>query len=246
MKKLQTLLAMAVGCALLNAVLCPVAQAGELFYATVINVKGNVSYSPDGGAHTYPLMMNQVLEAGATIYTSGHGMVDLFFGQAEPGLERVTLATDSPRHGFAGSPLSLGQNAVRVMPNSTLDIKYLSPDLEELRLKRGALYVNFWKPSAGIRCVVAVPASNVIVANFQPAQFSVDLNPDGTLNYAAVFKSSDEVDVSMPLPDGRGWNYWVPEGEMWGNGGSNPELVSARINRQMREVFGASRSPYHH
>src|SRR5579872_3596276 len=102
MKKLQTLLAIAISGVLLN--FSASAQPAHPGYATVIRVKGSASYSLDGGAHKYPLVPGKYLEAGAGIYTGDDGVVDVILGRS----------TDLPQ----ASPTASISDAVSYAPDS--------------------------------------------------------------------------------------------------------------------------------
>ena len=132
MKKLQILLAIAMGGVLLNGTLSASAQSAQSGYATVLRVKGTASYSLDGGVHKYPLVPGKFLQPGAGIYTGEDGVVDVVLGQALDvpqaswAPDRISLAVDSPVRGMVTYRPSIEQNVVRVMSGSVLYIDKLT------------------------------------------------------------------------------------------------------------------------
>lgn len=257
MKKLQTLLAIAMGGALLNLGLPASAQGVAPGYATVIRVKGEASYSLDGGAHKFALVPGKFLEAGSTIYTSDDGVVDLILGkavdlpQAAWTPQRISLAVDSPVRGLISYKPSAEQNAVRVMPNSTLGIDKLTTTSSgadtvsdtELDLKQGGIYASVKKLSPAAQYIVKTPTG---IAGVRGTEFSITLNPDGTIKEVAVYKTFGDEGLVLAITSAGGTTetYTIKDGEVWQTGNPNPEPITPQLRTLLQEVFAALRTPY--
>jgi len=258
MKKLQTLLALAVGGALLNLGLTASAQPAKPGYATVIRVKGEASYSLDDGAHKFPLIAGKFLEAGATIYTGVDGVVDVILGkaidlpQAKWVPERVSLAVDSPVRGLVTYRPSAEQNVVRVMTSSTLVIDKLTTVSSgadtvsdtELDLKKGSIYASVKKLSPAAQYLVKTPTG---IAGVRGTQFSISLNEDGTIKDVAVYKTlnDDGLVLAVTSAGGATETYMIKDGEVWESGSANPVPITPQIRNFLSSIFAALRTPYY-
>jgi len=258
MKKLQTLLAIAVGGALLNVGLSASAQPAKPGYATIIRVKGEASYSLDNGTHKYPLIAGKFLEAGATIYTGDDGVVDLVLGkaidlpQAKWVPERVSLSVDSPVRGLTTYRPSAEQNAVRVMSDSTLVIDKLTTVSSgadtvsdtELDLQKGGMYASVKKLSPAAQYLVKTPTG---IAGVRGTEFSITLNADGTIKNVAVYKTVNDDGLVLAITSAVGatQTFLIKDGEIWEPGNPNPVPITPQLRSVLNEVFAALRTPYY-
>jgi FecR protein len=257
MKKLQTLLAIAMGGALLNVGLTASAQSAQPGYATVVRVKGTASYSLDGGAHQFPLIPGKYLEPGAAIYTGEDGVVDVVLGkavgmpQAKWQPERISLAPDSPVRGMVSYKPAAEQNVVRVMSSSTLVIDKLTTTSSgadtvsdtELNLQKGSIFASVKKLSPAAQYLVKTPTG---IAGVRGTQFSITLNPDGTIKSIAVYKTmGDEgLVLAVTAADGSTQTYLIKDDEMWEPGNANPLPMPPELRNLLQLTFDALRTVY--
>jgi hypothetical protein len=257
MKKLQTLLAIAMGGALLNFGLTASAQPAKPGYATIIRVKGEASYSLDDGAHKFPLIAGKFLEAGASIYTGADGLVDVILGkaidlpQATWVPERVSLAPDSPVRGLVTYRPSEEQNVVRLMPGSILVIDKLTTVSSgadtvsdtELDLKKGGIYASVKKLSPAAQYLVKTPTG---IAGVRGTQFSILLNDDGTIKSVVVFRTigDDGLVLAVTSASGATATYMIGSGEAWEPGNPNPVPITPQLRTILQAIFSALRTPY--
>ncbi|HEX9048176.1 MAG TPA: FecR domain-containing protein [Verrucomicrobiae bacterium] len=257
MKKLQTLLGIALSGVLLNAGISAFAQPAKPGYATVVRVKGTASYSLDAGAHKFPLVAGKFLEPGATIYTADDGVVDVVLGkaidlpQAAWVPDRISLSVDSPVRGLVTYQPSAEQNVVRVMASSTLVIDKLTTTSSgadtvsdtELDLKQGTIYASVKKLSPAAQYLVKTPSG---IAGVRGTQFSITLNPDGTIQNVAVYKTlnDDGLVLSVNTPGGTTSTYLIKDGQVWQNGSPNPVPLSPQLRSLLQLTFSALRTVY--
>lgn len=256
MKKLQALLAIAMGGALLNAGISAVAQPAKPGYATVIRVKGGASYSLDGGVHKSPLVAGQFLEAGAGIYTSDDGVVDVMLGksldmpQAESMPDRISLAPDSPVRGLITYRPSAEQNVVRVLSSSVLVIDKLTTvsagvdtvSDTELDLRKGGIYASVKKLSPAAQYLVKTPTG---IAGVRGTQFSLVLNDDGSIKECAVYETKNDDGLVLAVTSGAGTQtYVIKAGQIWQAGNPTPIEMTPELHSILQAIFTALRTPY--
>jgi hypothetical protein len=257
MKKLQTLLAIAVGGALLNIGVAASAQPAKPGFATVIRVKGEASYSLDDGTHKFPLIAGKYLEGGATIYTGEDGVVDVILGkaielpQAKWTPDRVSLAVDSPVRGLVTYKPSAEQNVVRVNSKSALTIEKLTTTSSgadtvsdtELDLKKGSIYASVKKLSPAAQYLVKTPTG---IAGVRGTQFSIALNDDGTIKEVAVYKTMNDEGLVLAITSAGGatQTFLIKDGEFWQPGDANPVPVTPQLLHLLQEVFPIVRTPF--
>jgi hypothetical protein len=258
MKKLQTLLAIALGGVLLNLGLSASAQPVAPGYATVVRVKGEASYSLDGGAHKYPLVPGKFLEAGSTIYTGEDGVVDVILGkaidlpQATWVPKRISLAVDSPVRGLVSYRPSAEQNVVRLMNSSTLVIDKLTTTSSgadtvsdtELDLKSGSIYASVKKLSPAAQYLVKTPTG---IAGVRGTQFTIALNLDGSIKDVSVYRTvnDDGLVLAVTPPSGVTQTYTIKAGEIWQPGNPNPVQITPQLRTILQTIFAALRTPYY-
>jgi hypothetical protein len=256
MKKLQTLLAIAMGGVLLTGISAS-AQPAKPGYATVVRVRGTASYSLDGGAHKYPLVAGKYLNPGATIYTSADGVVDVILGkaidmpQASWTPERISLSVDSPVRGMTSYKPSAEQNAIRVMYNSQLVIDKLTTTSSgadtvsdtELDLKAGTIYASVKKLNPAAQYLVKTPTG---IAGVRGTQFSISLNPDGSIASVAVYKTlnDDGLVLAITPAGGTPQTYIIKDGEVWQQGNPNPIPMTRQLRMELSLIFDALRTIY--
>jgi len=255
MKKLQTLLAIAMSGVLLN--LSVSAQPAKPGYATVVRVVGTASYSLDGGQHKYPLVPGKFLEAGCEIYTGEDGVVDVVLGkstafpQAVSAPDRVSYAPDSPVRGLVSYQPSVVQNVVRVMANSALAIDKLttvSSGIDavsdtELDLKKGGIYASVKKLSPAAQYLVKTPTG---IAGVRGTEFTIVLNDDGSIKQVTVYKTmnDDGLVLAISSSGGPAETYVIRSGEVWQPGMANPEPITPQLRSILRDVFRVLHTEY--
>jgi len=257
MKKLQALLAIAMGGVLLNAGLPASAQTAKPGYATVVRVRGTASYSLDGGTHKLPLVAGKFLDPGATIYTGADGVVDVILGkaidmpQAKWVPERISLSVDSPVRGMTSYKPSAEQNVVRVMYNSVLVIDKLTTTSSgadtvsdtELDLKQGSIYASVKKLSPAAQYLVKTPTG---IAGVRGTQFSISLNQDGTIASVAVYRTvnDDGLVLAITPASGTPQTYVIEAGQIWQPGNPAPIPVTPQLRTELGLIFDALRTIY--
>ena len=258
MKKLQTLLAIAVGGVLLNTGFTASAQPAKPGYATVIRVQGEASYSLDDGAHKYPLVAGKFLEPGATLYTGENGMVDVILGkaielpQAKWVPERVSLSVDSPVRGLVSYRPSVEQNMIRLMPKSALVIDKLTTTSSgadtvsdtELDLKKGGIYASVKKLSPAAQYLVKTPTG---IAGVRGTEFNITLNDDGTIQSVSVYRTVNDDGLVLAITSGSGatQTYLIQDGEIWQPGNANPVPITPQLRSLLSDVFKVLRTPFY-
>jgi hypothetical protein len=257
MKKLQIFLAVAVSGALLNAGLTASAQPAKPGYATVVRVEGEASYSLDDGAHKFPLIAGKYIEAGATIYTGADGVVDVILGKAiempqsrwVP--DRVSLAVDSPVRGLVTYRPAQEQNMVRLMPDSALVLDKLTTvsagadtvSDTELDLKKGSIYASVKKLSPAAQYLVKTPTG---IAGVRGTQFSIALNPDGSIKSVAVYQTHDDegLVLAITLPNGSTQTFNITDGQIYQDGSSGPVPITSDMRAFLGDVFKSLRTTF--
>jgi hypothetical protein len=258
MNKLQTLLAIAIGGALVNFALPASAQSAAPGYATVIRVKGQASYSLDGGTHKFALVPGKFLEEHATIYTSDDAVVDVILGkaidlpQASWVPKRISLSVDSPVRGLVSYRPSAEQNVIRLESNSELVIDKLTTTSSgadtvsdtELDLKKGSIFASVKKLSPAAQYLVKTPSG---IAGVRGTQFNIVLNPDGSIKDVSVYRTFGDEGLSLAITSASGvtQTYTVKAGETWEPGNPNPVPLSPQLRTLLQEAFAALRTPYY-
>jgi hypothetical protein len=256
MKKLQTLLGIALTGVLMTASLTAMADAAKPGYATVVRVKGMASYSLDG-THWSPLVAGKFLEPGASIRTGDDGVVDMILGkavdlpQAKWAPERISLAADSPVRGMVTYKPSAEQNAVRVMEKSELMIDRLTTTSTgadtvsdtELDLKKGGMFASVKKLSAAAQYLVKTPTG---IAGVRGTEFSIILNDDGTIKSVSVYKTHNDDGLVLAVTDAAGitQTFLITQEQLWQPGNPNPVPLPAPVKTMLQAVFAALRTIY--
>ena len=257
MKKLQTLLAIAMGGVLLNAGLSASAQPAKPGYATVVRVRGEASYSLDKGVHKYPLVPGKYLEAGSTLYTGRDGEVDVILAkaieqpQATWAPKRVSLAADSPVRGMVSYVPSAEQNMVRLMPGTALAIDKLTTTSSgadtvsdtELDLQKGSIYASVKKLSPAAQYLVKTPTG---IAGVRGTEFAITLNADGSIKSVAVYKTLNDDGLVMAITSASGatQTMLIGDGQIWAPGNANPSPITPELRSFFQEVFSITRTPF--
>ena len=259
MKKLQTLLALALTGVLFSTGLTASAQPAQPGYATVVRVKGVASYSLDGGTTKFPLVAGKFLKpsVGTVIYTGDDGVVDVVLGkavdlpQAKWVPERISLSVDSPVRGLATYKPSAEQNVVRVMANSALAIEKLTTTSSgadtvsdtELNLQKGNMFASVKKLSAAAQYLVKTPTG---IAGVRGTQFSISLNDDGSIKSVAVYKTQndDGLVLAVTPASGPAQTYLITAGQIWQPGNPNPVPITPELRMMLQTIFSALRTIY--
>ena len=257
MKKLQTLLGIALSSVLMNAGLTAFAQPATPGYATVVRVQGEASYSLDGGVHKFPLVAGKFLDPGASIYTGADGIVDVVLGkaidlpQATWVPERISLAVDSPVRGMISYKPSAEQNVVRIMFSSTLVIdKLTTPSSSsdsvsdtELDLKKGSIFASVKKLNPAAQYLVKTPTG---IAGVRGTHFSIALNEDGSIKSVAVYKTQhdDGLVLAITPPSGLPLTFLITAGQIWEPGDAAPVPLPPALRTLLQLTFSALRTIY--
>jgi hypothetical protein len=257
MKKLQTLLAVAITGVLLSIGTSALAQPAHPGYATVMRVKGTAFYSLDGGTHQFPLVAGKFLEAGSTIITGDDGVVDVILGKALDlpqsawAPNRIALAPDSPVRGLAGYHPAVQQNVVRVLTGSTLVIDKLTTTSTgadtvsdtELDLKQGGIYASVKKLSPVAQYLVKTPTG---IAGVRGTEFTLILNIDGTIKDLSVYSTHSDQGLVLAVTGASGatQTYVIKAGEMWAPGNTAPVPISPVVHQILQAVFSGFRTSY--
>jgi|SRR5665213_725234 len=256
MKKMQILMGIALSGVLLNAGLTASAQPTLPGYATVVRVQGIASYSL-GDDQWHPIVAGKFLPVGASIRTGDNGVVDVVLGkaidspQAKSLPSRISLASDSPVRGMVGYKAAVQQNVVRVLADSLLVIdKLTTTDTgadtvsdTELDLKKGGLYASVKKLSPAAQYLVKTPTG---IAGVRGTDFSIQLNPDGTIKSLAVYKTRNDDGLVLAVTDGSGatQTFQILDGQVWEQGNPNPVPLTPELRSMLQEVFSALRTTY--
>lgn len=252
MKKLQTLLGLAVCGALFNIGLTASAVTYKDGFATVVRVKGLAWYCQDG-VHTNPLVPGKFLEKGAVIITGVDGIVDVVLAkaidlpQAKWVPERISLAVDSPVRGMITYKPSAEQNIVRLMENTTLVIDRLTDPSRygdsigdtELNLEKGSIYASVRKiQDPTVQYLIKTPTG---VAGVKGTQLFIALNDaDGSIKQIAVYKGAGV----LLAPNGATPPFSIDAGQMWEPGDPSPVPISTHLMNLFQLAFSAVRTIY--
>ena len=255
MKKLQTLLGLAVCGTLLNIGATASADPAHDGFATVVRVQGLARYCQDG-VHTNPLVPGKFLTKGAVIITGDNGVVDVVLArvvdlpQARWVPERISLAVDSPVRGLISYKPTAEQNAIRLMENTTLVIDKLTDPSRysdvvsdtELDLKKGSIYASVKRildPS--VQYVIKTPTG---IAGVRGTQLYVALNDDGTIKEFAVYKVEAPNGGVLLAPNGATPPFLISGGQMWEPGDANPVPIPPAHLSFFQFAFSSVRTVY--
>lgn len=257
MKKLQTLLAIAMSGVLMNVSLSAFGQSTKAGFATVVRVRGAASYSLDGGATTFPLVPGKYLSTGASIITGSDGVVDLVLDKVINMPEavwtpsRISLSPDSPVRGYVADRPARDQNAIRVNENSKLVIDKLSASVSgvdavndtELDLKNGSIYASVKKLSPAAQYLIKTPTG---IAGVRGTELSLSLNDDGSIRNVAVYRTmnDDGLVLAVTPPSGVTQTFLIKDGEMWTPGETAPVPIPPQIRAVLQTVFAGLRTHF--
>jgi FecR protein len=254
MKKLQTLLGIALCGVFLNLGLTASAATDPNGFATVVRVKGFAQYSQDNGANWHPLLPGKYLNQGAWIHTGDDGVVDVVLGkaidlpQAKWVPERISLSVDSPVRGMITYKPSAEQNVVRLMENTTLAIDKLTTTSSyadtvsdtELDLKKGSIYASVKKLPGASQYLVKTPTG---IAGVRGTQFSAALNGDGTIKSVEVYHTQPGGGL-MLAPNGATPPFQINAGQKWEPGDAGPVPIPPSRNNYLQLTFSAVQTIY--
>lgn len=153
--------------------------------ATVVRVEGQVEYNL-GDGQWHPVVAGKVLPPGSTIHTLFNGHADVVLGreiqfpQAKPHPERIGQASDGQVTGFIDYRPSVEQNAIRLVPDTTVSIDKLfitdtgadSVSDTELNLTQGKIFCSVKKLSGASKYLVKIPKG---IAGVRGTWFSIDV-----------------------------------------------------------------------
>ncbi len=198
MKNIQTLFSAAVCGLALAFTSAASAQDVKQGVATVVRVRGEASYTLEGGPNPkwIPLVAGKILQAGATIKTEPNGLVDVVLGkqidmpQASPVPDKISLAPDAPVRGMVDFKPSTEQNVIRLSGSTTLKIDTLTVSDTgvdtvsdtELDLQSGRIFASVKKLSTESKYFIKTPTG---IAGVRGTLFGL-----GSDNWCGVVKNS--------------------------------------------------------
>jgi hypothetical protein len=84
------------------------------------------------------------------------------------------------------------------------------------------------------------------IAGVRGTQFSITLNPDGTINNIAVYKTQndDGLVLALTLPSGLTQNFLIGDNQIWQQGAANPITLPPGLRNDLQLIFSALRTIY--
>ncbi|HLX94583.1 MAG TPA: FecR domain-containing protein [Verrucomicrobiae bacterium] len=171
MKYIPTLIAMAVGGAVLALGGIGVAQTVKPCVVTVVRIQGVARYSLGDNAW-HPLVVGKILGSGAIIQSAANSTVDIVMGggavampQAAPAPDAITPASDPNVRGLVSYKPMVEQNVIRMWGNTVLAVDKLTQydtgvdtvSDTELDLRAGRIFFNVKKMSASSQFIIKIP-----------------------------------------------------------------------------------------
>ena len=256
MKSFQKTLAAVLCGAIVGIAATASAETGKQGYSTVVRVEGMASYNL-GDGNWHPLVAGVHLYAGAQIRTGENGVVDVILGthidlpesqwlpeaKWHPG--HVTWAPDAAVRGMVSYKPAAEQNAVRLVPNTTLAIDKLTVtdtgtdtvSDTELDLKSGKIFASVKKLTGASQYTVKIPNG---IAGVRGTLFSITV--DGVV---AVFEShGGGLVLSLTFADGSNKVFVVTPGTLLDPATGQPAPISPQLNRILGDIFTALRTIY--
>jgi hypothetical protein len=251
MKKIQSIVGIALCGIILGAACTASAEVSKRGYATVVRVQGLVSYTL-GDNVWHPLVPGKYLPAGSSIRTGDNGVADVVLGQAVEfpqagGVpDRISLASDSAVRGMVAYKPAVRQNAIRLTPNTFLTIDKLTTgdtgadtvSDTELDLKKGKIFASVKKLSGASQYMVKIPNG---IAGVRGTEFSI--GADGA---TAVFSThgNDGLVLSVTLPGGVSQTFVLGTAQAYDPVTGRPTAVSPAVLQILSEVFPALKTAY--
>jgi hypothetical protein len=171
MKYIQTLIAMAVGGAVLALGGSMVAQTVKPCMVTVVRIQGVARYSLGDNAW-HPLLVGKILGSGAIIQSAADSSVDLVLSgdavampQAVSAPDAIAPAADPNVRGLVSYKPMVEQNVIRMSGNTVLAVDKLTQydsgvdtvSDTELDLRTGRMFFNVKKMSASSQFIIKIP-----------------------------------------------------------------------------------------
>jgi hypothetical protein len=200
MKYIQTLIAMAVGGAVLALGGSMVAQTVKPCIVTVVRIQGVARYSL-GDNVWHPLLVGKILGSGAIIQSAADSSVDIVLSgdpvampQAVSAPDAITPAADPNVRGLVSYKPMVEQNVVRMWGNTVLAVDKLTQydtgvdtvSDTELDLRTGRIFGNVKKMSASSQYIIKMPNG---VAGIRGTAYTADAETSDI----AIFKGSGVV-----------------------------------------------------
>jgi hypothetical protein len=225
-----------------------IAQDVKEGLATVVRVKGQVSYTLGGNDAWHPLVAGKILRPGSAIKTGADSMVDMVLGkqidmpQAHPAPDKISLAADAPVRGMISYKPSAEQNIIRLSGETTLKIDTLTVSDTgvdtisdtELDLQKGRIFYSVKKLSSESKYLVKIPNG---IAGVRGSQGFI--SADGKCG-ALVHP----LWLSLIGPDGKPVTITIGEGQQYdpSNGQSSP--LTPEILNLLKQISVAARTTY--
>jgi ferric-dicitrate binding protein FerR (iron transport regulator) len=171
--------------------------------------------------------------------------------QAKWAPQRIGMAVDSPVRGMVSYTPSAEQNVVRLTPNTALTIDRLTTTDTgadtvgdtELNLTKGAIYASVKKLSPAAQYIVKTPTG---IAGVRGTQFSIALNPDGSIKSIEVFKTTgdDGLVLAVTLANGTTQTFTIGQGMTVDFSSGTVVPIAPEILNQLNLLFTAFRTTY--
>lgn len=220
--------------------------------ATVVRIQGEARYKAYENDQWHPLVVGELLHAGAAIQTAKNAYVDVVLGkqihmpQARPSPDRVDLAPDSLVRGMVDYTPAAEQNVIRVWENATIAIDKLTVSDTgvdtvsdtELDLKQGRIYGNVKKMSAASQYLIKIPNG---IAGIRGTFFMLDAN-----GQCAVSKQSGHsLLLSVVGGDGTPKTVLIGPGFMFDPATGQVSPMSSDLVSFFAEMFNAVNTTYY-
>jgi len=180
MKYIQTLIAMAVGGAVLALGVSVVAQTVKPCMVTIVRIQGEARYSLGDNAW-HPLVVGKILGSGAIIQSAADSSVDIVLSgnpvampQAAISPNTISFAPDPYIRGLVSYKPKVEQNVVRMWGNTVLAVDKLTQfdtgldtvSDTELDLRAGRIFLNIKKMSASSQFIIKIPSGVAGIRGF--------------------------------------------------------------------------------
>ena len=103
-------------------------------------------------------------------------------------------------------------------------------------MKKGSIYASVKKLSAAAQYLVKTPTG---IAGVRGTQFSITLNPDGTIQSVAVYQTQNDDGLVLAItePDGSTQTFLIATGQVWQPGDANPVPITPQLRNELPDYF---------
>lgn len=232
MKYIPTLIAMAVGGAVLALGGSMVAQTVKPCMVTVVRIQGVARYSLGDNAW-HPLLVGKILGSGAIIQSAADSSVDIVLSgdpvampQAVSAPDTITPAADPNVRGLVSYKPMVQQNVIRMWGNTVLAVDKLTQydtgvdtvSDTELDLRAGRIFFNVKKMSASSQFIIKIPNG---VAGIRGSS--------GWIDFKGVIEMIEGSAVESLILNGQPFTSSIPAGYQSNPDGGNPILIPQNV-----------------